>query len=299
MPKKPKNDDIPDALRPYTFHGVELDIPRHGEEAIGECPFCGSTKFNVNMDTSMFKCWSGSCDESGNATTFLRKFWKFCYDQTTHRDYDKLGEESGFSGTAANVFGCAMSTLKDQWIIPGYNADGAMVTLLRYGRIKDGDVWKNRLMLCPTMSSSSLMNVQNYDPKLEDVYLFEGWRDAIAWTDYMAVKGITGNVLATTGTSHFKPGLCSLFSGKRVNVMFDNDIPVVNEKTGKKKKSAGVEGIKRVASILSSSKDGPPDEINYIAWGGDERGYTDKMKDGTDVRDYLRSKETNGVAHTH
>ena len=67
---KPQRPDVPEKLRPYTFHGVELDW--HGkEDAIGDCPFCGrERKFRVNVKTGLFRCLvcsEGSAKGGGNS----------------------------------------------------------------------------------------------------------------------------------------------------------------------------------------------------------------------------------------
>ena len=288
MPKvsKPK---VPDALRPYFFHGVEIEVPSSGKEAMGDCPFCGKTgKFSVNVETSMFKCWSSSCAVQGNSTVFLRLFWEHCKENTTTADYKKLAELSKFTfPDAARSFGVVMSTLTSQWLVPGYGPEGKLTGLYRYGRILDGGKWKDRLLVCPG-TGVHLFNLPNLDDSKPIINLCEGWRDGIKLFEAMTNTTIGGqplitkhSVLAIPGTNSFKSQWCKFFAGKQVNIWFDNDKPSDEGKDG-----AGLFGVKKVASVLRSSTT-PPEEIRYLAWNGNPEQYDENVPNGMDVRDYL------------
>jgi hypothetical protein len=61
-------------LQPFLFHGVDLskrvDGGSGGNQAIGECPFCGkSDKFYVNCESGQWQCFS--CALKGNVPSFL------------------------------------------------------------------------------------------------------------------------------------------------------------------------------------------------------------------------------------
>ena len=46
-----------------------------GKEAIIKtCPFCGrnKNKFYLNIETGLYKCFSGSCNESGSIETLMK-----------------------------------------------------------------------------------------------------------------------------------------------------------------------------------------------------------------------------------
>lgn len=298
MPKKPSSGvgsepSWPEPVRPYIFHGVNLEMPKSGREALGDCPFCGKEgKFSVNTETSKFQCWGGSCQVTGNSTVFLRMFWEHCREATTTRDYQRLADESGFlKPHAARSFGCCLSTLKNQWLVPGWNADGNLTGLYRYGKIMDKGGWRDRLLSCPG-TGQHLFNLQNYDSAKPIVDLCEGWRDGIAWIESLSLTTKGGvsyidsrSVLCIPGTNSFKPAWCKYFAGKTVNILFDNDHPKDS------KEGAGIKGVKKVASILLSSRT-PPEKINFMAWNGSLDGYSLDLPDSMDLRD-LKKEESN------
>lgn len=282
----------PDSLRPYIFHGVDIQELSGAKEALATCPFCDKeNKFSINVENSMFQCWS--CKATGNSTTFLRLYWEHCRDSTTNAQYDKLKEESGFlKPHAARSFGVVMSTLKDQWLVPGWNHESKLTGLYRYGRIKDSSGrWRSRLLVCPN-TGHHLFNLQNFDATKPIIDLCEGWRDGIAWFEGLTLTQRAGkplindrNVLAVPGTNSFKPAWTKLFAGKTVNILFDNDH--TKETGGKTVQGAGLQGVKKVASILSSAPS-PPETINFLAWNGSAEQYSDDLPDSMDIRDYLK-----------
>lgn len=51
--------DKPEKLKPYLFHGVNLNWTSGQQtgEATGQCPFCGrEDKFTVNIETGQYRC---------------------------------------------------------------------------------------------------------------------------------------------------------------------------------------------------------------------------------------------------
>lgn len=293
MPKNPKNNNkkgrVPATLKPFTFHGVELNIPKSEEgEALGKCPFCGGDKFSVNIETSKFKCWKGSCNAFGNSNSFLKQLWDMCRIVTKEKHFDKLAENSNFlSGKSVKEFGCALNPLNNNWVVPGYNVESKLTGLYRFCRIKEKDQWKNKLLPTPG-AGHHLFNVHNYDPSKNVVDLVEGWRDAISWQETIKNMGLLKqrNILAVPGTNSFKPQWSKFFSGKKVNILFDNDWPRANVQTGEIMEPAGIKGVKRVASILSSGAS-PPESINHLRWDNDPRGFSESIPDGMDIRDFL------------
>src|SRR5687767_4354408 len=68
----PKSSEVPEKLRPYHFHRVELNWEGSSEPK-GNCPFCRGDKFFVSRETGQYSCKAGHCQASGNAYTFIRK----------------------------------------------------------------------------------------------------------------------------------------------------------------------------------------------------------------------------------
>ncbi len=104
------------------------------------------------------------------------------------------------------------------------------------------------------------------------------------------------NVLAIPGCNTFFPEWVSLFRGKTVNLMFDNDHPVKHSKNGKLVAPAGLSGVCRIAGILA---DAGITEINYLKWGSGTftrkkqvlEGFSRDLPHGYDVRDSLAAGE--------
>lgn len=303
----PKIRSDPDTLRPYLFHGIDLQWKDGDKEATGECPFCGREKFSVDIETGQWCCFKGSCDETGNAYTFLRKLCAICFDATDIFAYNHLADNRKIN--ADTLFKWYLCQGQDgNWLVPGYNEKGALLQLYKYVKTREG----MRLLPTPGLkrnkTSHQLFGVNLYDKDNAFVYLCEGPWDAMALWEALGickiVEGLEGqadlartaslessllgnaNVLAVPGAMVFRESWSPLFAAKVVNLMYDNDHERNHSKTGKKIKPAGLEGMKRVANILSGSKE-PPKEINYLSWGtGDSNP---SLPHGYDVRDALNT----------
>lgn len=288
--------ELPEPLKPYAFHGLKLSAPK-GDDVTTTCPLCGSEdKLSINIETSKFRCWGGACGEKGNSTIFLRKFWKLCFDNTRDSDYAELAKESGFTTVEGlRAFGVALSVTNGKWIIPGHNGKGEMTGLYKWTKIQNKKKeWVTKLLPTPG-AGHHLFNLLSYDPAVNTIDIAEGWRDGIMWRDTLAESDhpefnlLNRNVLAVPGTNSFKAAWCPFFSGKKVNILFDNDYPKQNPLTGEMKEPAGLAGVKYVASLLLSAEE-PPAEVNFIGWGGGTNGYTANLPDGCDLRDFLRGE---------
>ena len=264
----------PEQLRPYTFHGVNLQQP-DSKESVGDCPFCGKEiHFYIEVATGKWHC--KSCGDSGNAVTFLRKLWKLSDENTT--DYIDLAEDRKllFPETVMH-WGCARSILTRKWLIPGYNSKAKLCQLYQYVETAKG----KQLLPTPTMGHQ-LHGVNLYKSKPQ-VFLCEGpWDGMVLWEMLAHAKPdaegnlVTtsnqdasllsdANVLAVPGCTVFSKNWLPLFFGKVVNLMYDNDHPCKHPKTGKTIQPAGYHGMVRVAGILSAAKK-PPTEIKYLKW---------------------------------
>lgn len=298
----PISKDAPENLRPYIFHGVDLQYRNGDRQATADCPFCGREgKFTVEIATGKFRCFvcaEGNEKGGGNATVFIRQLWKLSFDATKPEDYQELANERGFLYFETPMYWeFARSIITGNWLIPGYNVGGSMVGL--YQRIEMNP--KPKLLPTPTLGHS-LHGVNLYDAGKPIVYLCEGPWDGPAFWEVLghaksSESGLVAtanqansllaeaNVLAVPGCETFFDSWLPLFAGKIVNLMFDNDHERKHPKTGKRVAPAGYNGMRRIAGILSGAKE-PPEEINYLAWGG-ERGWNPDLPSGFDLRDAL------------
>ena len=310
----PRVDETPEELRPYIFHGVDLQWKKNDKNAVGPCPFCGGENtFNVKIETSEWKCWSCS---NGNKHTFVRKLLETGRSQTTDREYEVLREERGFvTVELLKEFGFVKSPLTGDWLIPaGKNKEGEPMTAYRwvYGKV----------LPTPTMGAH-LFGMVSKLKEAESVFICEGPWDAYALFEMFSQCRYENDsflesdqstfineesicVLGVPGANNFKEKWLKWFSGKIVTLMLDNDHPRNRCKDCKKTYSAlteescphcgcvevtgtgvppaGIMGVKKLTSILSGS-DAPPEEIYYLQWG--DEGYDKDLVSGTDVRDFL------------
>lgn len=312
MPKL--ESEAPDSLRPYLFHGVDLNWRGSDSEAIAECPWCGrGSKFSVTVATGLWRCFT--CNEGtesdkpikgGNAYVFIRKLWERSAANTRPDELEQLGAELGLQHAVKSLprWGVCKSFIDQRWLIPGYNAAGDMNQLYSY-RFKQGeDGGKDRWVTFPTPKLSDsvrhgLHGIQHYVESKPEVHLCEGWKDGVAYYDALgSVKRndagklvLTGNeaasllgsinVLAVPGCETFFESWLPLFRDKDVTILFDNDLPRKHPQTGADIPPGGLSGTKRVAGFLLDVAR----SIRYLQWGAE--GYNTGLPSGFDVRDQL------------
>lgn len=299
----PKVSNIPEVLRPFAWHGVDLR-EAGSNQAIGTCIFCErEDKFYVNMGTSQWDC--KVCGAKGNSITFLRQFWELC-DKATN-EYAELEQWRGIADPNTLVqWQAAKSITSGEWLIPGYNPEGQLSQLYRY--MLNPMNGKRKLLPTPTLSHGlSGLSPNLFKSDKTDVYLCEGvWNGMLLWETLKCTRlDDRGNFVLTAALSQSLldqsnvvtfPGCgsmgepfrkyMSLFAGKRVFIMGDSDHPKVNSQTRQTIEPAGYSATKRAAAMLGHHEE-PPEEIFYLKWG--DKGYNLELKDGYDVSDALRS----------
>lgn len=294
----PKVSDTPPELKPYVFHGLDLQWKDTDKNATCECPFCGAEdKFSVNLSNSMYGCWS--CDEKGNSNTFIKRLWEESDKQTN--DYDALALDRSlvFPDTLIH-WGVCRSIVDGCWMVPAYNIEGSMIQLHRYVKTVKG----MRLFGTPG-KNLGLFGAGSFPKEGGTMFLTEGPWDAMALWEILGntkeddegrfsrtsnrERSIAGdaNVIGVPGANIFFDHWTPLFKDKNVFLMYDSDHPKNNPKTGKAIPPSGYAGMERVTKILSGSNN-PPASVSYLRWG--EFGYDRGLPSGTDVRDFLCQK---------
>lgn len=289
----------PQNLQPYLFHGVNLSWHNGDQQAIADCPWCGREgKFSVEIRTGLWRCWicqEGNEKGGGNSAVFLRLLYE---KSLVGVDYLELAEDrSLLYPDTLRQWG--VGRINGTWVLAGYGADGKLRQLYRYARGKE------RTMLLPTPGfGHQLFGMSTYRPGAPLVYLCEGpWDGMVVWELLTHAKEAEGlivptanrerslasqvNVLAVPTCSVFKEEWASLFSGKDVVLLYDNDHPQKHPASGKLSTSAALAGMHRVAGILSRASN-PPITIRYLRWG--KGGYNPDLPHGFDVRDCLTKR---------
>jgi len=297
---------VPPTLRPYQFHGLDIDYQEGREQATADCPFCGKEgKFSVNVGTGLWRWFvcnegsdSGKVYKGGNIYTFLRKLWELSKESTQESDYEELAMDRRLlSASTLRDWGCCRSILSGDWIIPGWSADGSLNTLYRYYTDSQG---KRFLLATSELSHQMFMPVEAIGQDINDIYVCEGpWDGMALWEVMKQTKLVddfykpTGNeaasllasaaVIAVPGANSFNEKWLPLFTDKRVFLLYDSDHPKQLE-NGSYIDGAGFGGVKRVTQLLSRAEQ-PPSEVFYLNWG--ENGYDKDKGSGWDVRDEL------------
>ena len=296
----PKIQNNPEHLRPFIFHGIDLNWNDDDKQALGDCPFCGKRgKFSIEISTSRWRCWSCGIGAEegklgGNSQSFLQCLKNVGEEQT--KDYDALVEDRGLLdfGTLCS-WGVFRSIIDNTWMVPAYGANGKLCQLYKYSN--------GKLFATAGLSHGLFGKFENEKSTL---FICEGPWDAMAFWETLGKakpeknRGLvqTSNqsrslladscVIAVPGVTSFSQTWVSLCGSKIVNLMFDSDHPRRNKKTGAMSPPPGLLGLRRVANVLlHPDNQHPPEVLNYLHWGPD--GYDPRLASGFDLRDALNT----------
>lgn len=302
-------DKDPEHLRPYLFHGVDLEWGNGDEHAVGTCPWCGREgKFSVQIETGLWRCFV--CNEGtdkveairgGNAAVFLRLLQARSLTATSIEDYREFTRERGllFSSTLVE-WGICRSIINHDWLVPGYSVERKLTNLYRYISMHG----KRRLLPTPTMGHQ-IFGMENWRDDAFILDVCEGPWDGMALWETLGVSkwGETGliqtsnrdisllkqhNVIAVPGCETFLESWIRLVQDRIVNLWYDNDHERTHPVTNQPVYPAGLGAVKRIAKILSECLN-PPREIHFCKWGDQDGGWNPNYPSGYDVKDYLNA----------
>lgn len=306
------DDETPDVLKPYIFHGVDLTWKTGSREAQGDCPFCGSEKFTITVGDGLWRCLrcnegaeNGKPIKGGNNYTFIRLLHVLSAKRPLGKEGEALAANRGLlSVTPLQEWGVVRSVVTGDWLIPGYAADGKLNQLYKWAYTGG----KFRLLATPGMGHC-MFGRQLWDPKKPEAHVCEGPWDAMAWWEALrslkdggergliatsnpeAALGSDVNVVGVPGCETFFQSWYPMFTGKSVTFLYDSDHPRTAP-NGSLIEPGGYIGTKRAAGgLLGAPK--PPREVRYLSWGPE--GYDPALAAGYDVRDALTSSGS-GIA---
>lgn len=323
----PEVKQVDPTLRILQYHGLELKVD--GEQATGACPFCGKEgKFSVNLKSTQWRCFSCNKGEpgkknpgirGGNVQVFLRHY----YESVCRVDQSKLEELAKdrklLSWESLKEWGVKVSP-RGEFVIPGYSADGKLMTLYRYLRSPKGKRYLNPTPGC----GQHLGGVNLFDKSKINTHYCEGYWDGVAyWETLSRTKEVDGilsqtgaksssllksiNVVSIPGAGTFLEQWGSLCKDKNTVFLYDSDHPKkrcpkcnksesIVKRDGKCPKcgselgdpSTGLEGtngMRGAIETLHVKADDKPKSIQVLKWGPE--GYDETLPSGFDVRDAL------------
>jgi hypothetical protein len=294
----PRNIDTPVHLRPFVAHGLDV-FKQSDTEATGECPFCGKDKFFVGLKDVDVKKFAGGwschvCGVGGNIGQFLERVWseswRFSRPSSEVNALVSLGEERGLPPQHLRAMGVCKSITTGEWIVPGYGGSGTIVNLFRWKPIGDG---RNAMMATP---GEGVLNLGYFRPNevpadYDRVDVVEGVWDAAAWrwalSEADPARLDRTLIVGVPGCNVWTEAWGTLCAGKVVTILFDNDHPRTNPKTGVVTQPA-LAGVKRTAGMLASYSD-PPKSVSYLCWGGDSGYHDEVITSGYDLRDVVKN----------
>jgi hypothetical protein len=297
----PKVDETPVMLQPYLFHRLELRWSGN-EDAIGACPFCtGENKFFVNPTTGQYHCKTCSGgpkagkNGGGNIYNFMRGLHEESIGTTSLPELELVAEERRVPVAARSRWGLVQSCIDREWMLPAYGPKNEVNQLYRWSKLGD----KRRLLATKTLDHCLFGTQFGFYTDRKPVYILEGPWDAVAFEEQCLAYMLSSltktfvkcfpedsfrtqiHILGVPGCETFRDDWLPYFQGREVFLLYDNDHPRINKKTGKEIPSAGLSGMKMAARKLRDIAK----VVNYLHW--DDKGYNEELPSGYDVRDYL------------
>lgn len=287
--------ELPESLKPYTSHGLDLNLSPRSKEALGDCPLCSREgRFSVNSETGLWRCLK--CDERGNPLGFVRRLWEISYEATTTEDYKEFAVQRKllYPDTLLH-WGLAKSVITREWLAPGYGSNLAVAQVYRYINTGKRWLWMATSSLGHGFFASSPSSLKDCNR----VYILEGiWDGAAFWEvarqtketedGYAPTANVSGSllgdafVMALPAATVFPDSWLPLIEDKQVNLVGQNDHERTHPKTGKRVEPASWNGMRRIANLLDH-----PESLRVLYWG--DGGYTKELPSGYDIRDLFTS----------
>lgn len=305
--------NVPEKLKPYFFHGVELDY-RNREWSVGTCPFCQKdSHFYVKVEDGRFKCQR--CNIDGNVYSFLAQLYSLSSAATPPSLLENLAEDRGVSPESLAAFEIVKSVSTGEFIIPGYNSKRVITNIFRISPYEADGKLKWRIMSTPgcKVTPYGMQEFWSQPPK-NRILVTEGLWDGCALWDALRSHrqdGKTGKLIKTSdakasmyssigilcipSAGNFQSEWFEYLQGTRTDLLMDNDhpklFPADHEKAGQvmmqrgKPVRPGWDGMERIVKLANNSSK-QPKQLFMIFWNP-EGGHNPELPDGYDIRDHL------------
>ncbi len=284
----------PNHLRPYIHHGVQLDTRSGSNHAVGECPFCGKSKFSVEVATGLWRCLvcgAGTDRGGGNALVFLRLLHAASVRATPEAFLREVAADRRLldPATVAAWGVCRSVVPPHPWLVPGYSPDGRLDQIYRRAWVREagrpgGGSW--RLLPTPGVwpegrGHALHLPAGDYDTAgRSHFYVCEGPWDGMALWE-LSSRSEDVNTIAVPGCQQWRDDWSEMLRGKHVTLMYDSDHPVASALAQGRTVTPGYDGMVRVAKRLS----GIAGSVRWLRWGPD--GFDPTRPSGWDVRDEM------------
>jgi DNA-binding transcriptional ArsR family regulator len=278
-------------LRPFVFHGVDLD--NDDKEAQGTCPFClKESHLGIETLTGKWRCVR--CDKSGNIYAFLRLLYEQALATCNADLLAPLSKDRGIKISSLRRFGVTACP-NGEYIVPAYNVKGVMANLYKIVNNGSGGWIVMSTPGCNQWPFGRISNPPNDGP----LWLMEGLWDAAKHDEILSSVCLREgkyvlsppnrslrrqcDILGIPGCKTFHPRFLELIKDRDCIMVFDSDHP-------DQKRNGVVDGHEGMQKALEIMHEAGvyPSSLKCVQWGKD--GYDPDLDDGYDVRDLYRDK---------
>jgi len=221
---------------------LEIEYTPNSDNVKIECLWCGEPSLSIDTESPhQFQCFK--CKESGNAFSFLRRFYTNL-PNLVKADAVRLCQlKRGIKPNTLRDTGVRCT--QDVYWFPAYNNKGNLISLHKY----NANIPKSPIYGSPKPTSLSVLGLNTQVSTNNTTWVAEGHWDYLTLYPMMKDTGI--NLLGTCG-SFFSSNLLSNLKNRHVVLLYDND-------------QAGKDGIYYVAKHLKANSI-PILSLSYLDW---------------------------------
>lgn len=206
---------------------LNINYSPHNKDIKCECLWCGHDSLSIEQDAPhVFQCFS--CKASGNAFTFIRKWYDNLPALTKQSAVALTSLKKGIRPETLRTLG--VRVYGDNYIIPIYNQKNDLVALHKYN--PDTNIVYNG----PKPVSYSVIGSQHLSSN-DTIYIAEGHWDYMVM--FKLVNTDDADLVGSCG-SYFPTNLLPMLKDKHIIALFDND-------------AAGKAGTEYIARHIKSS----------------------------------------------
>ena len=220
-----------------------LDVPYdpNPDNVKTTCLWCHHESLSIDTEVPhQFQCFR--CKESGNAFTYLRKFYDTLPALRKQEAVTLCDMKKGV--TPITIREAGIKCQGDLYFIPVYNQKGHLNALHKF--VPSANI----VYGSPKPTSLTVLGLNNLQQSHDTVYIAEGHWDYFTLLPLMTETGC--DLLGTCG-SYFSTNLLVVLKDKHIVLLYDND-------------EAGKAGIEHVARHIKSNSISIL-SLSYLDWG--------------------------------